>query len=232
MYSYKIKNGFTLIEMSIVLIVISLILGGVLKTVSIQREQLKRDEARQQLELIREALIGFTLTNGRLPCPDTGIDGLEDVTIPDCTNDEGFIPFAEIGAGQQDAWGNRFRYRVTGTSGVGGAGIVSFTDTVIAPAQSSFGMADIGNIRIEDAAGNLVASEIPAIIISYGENGRQTITSIPCGAGVPSATENENCDSTNRVFIFDDYRTDYDDLVSWVPLTILKSRMVEATLLP
>lgn len=237
----KTVLGFTLIEMSIVLIVISLILAGVLKTVSVQRQQLKRDETRQQLEIIRDALIGFSVTQDRLPCPDVDGDGIEDVAggvappPPNgtaCANDEGFIPFVDIGAGQFDAWGNRFRYRVTGTDGVGGAGINSFTDNVLAPAQSSFSMADLGNIRIEDAAGNLVANNIPAVIVSYGENGRQTIANIPCGAGVPTATEEENCDSANRVFIFDDYRTDYDDLVAWVPLTILKSRMIEAAKLP
>ncbi|MDH5425014.1 MAG: type II secretion system GspH family protein [Gammaproteobacteria bacterium] len=233
--------GFTLIEMSIVLIVISLILAGVLKTVGVQRQQLKRDETRQQLETIREALIGFALTSGRLPCPDTGIDGLEDFNggasgppPQDCLNDEGWVPHVDIGVGNRDAWGSRFRYRVTGTND---APINSFTDDPIAPAISSFSVADVGDITVNDEAGNSIALGIPAIVISYGENARAT--PVGCTTGL-SASEIENCDnettSTNSTFISSFYSNvtnqEFDDLVIWIPLTILKARMIEAALLP
>ena len=235
----KIKKsaGFTLIEMSIVLIVVSLILAGVLKTVGVQRQQLKRDETRQQLETIREALIGFALTNGRLPCPDSvGDDGLEDFNggasgpAPQvCSNDEGWLPHVDIGIGNSDVWGNRFHYRVTG-SPVGGAAN-SFTDDPLAPAQSSFGVADDGNIIMDDEGGNSIAVRVPAVIISFGENGR---VQAACGAGL-SARELENCD--DDVDFVDSFYSDvagqeYDDLVIWIPLTILKARMIEAALLP
>lgn len=220
--------GFTLIEMSIVLIVISLILAGVLKTVSVQRQQLKRDETRQQLETIKQALIGFATVEGRLPCPDTDNDGQSNpVNVPfgsPCTADEGFIPHIDIGIGQEDAWGNRFRYRVRGT------GVNSFADNpdpASATPSSSFTLAQVGNLRIEDGAAALVAANMPAVIISYAENGSQTISNIVCAAGVPSATEDENCNN-DTTFIADDYRTDYDDLIVWVPLTVLKNRMIEA----
>lgn len=240
----KTKSGFTLIEMSIVLIVISLILGGVLKTVGVQRQQLKRDETRQQLETIKEALIGFSLTNGRLPCPDTGIDGLEDFdagaapgTLVDCDSEEGLLPHVDIGIGNSDIWGNRLLYRVTGL------GVDSFADE--APSQvgdpiatnSSFSVDStsanpaLGNIRVEDEAAASIATDVPAIVISLGENGARQAA---CGAGL-SAREQENCDG-DTTFVDSFYSNvagqEYDDLVIWIPLTILKARMIEAALLP
>lgn len=240
----KAKSGFTLIEISIVLIVISLILGGVLKTVGVQRQQLKRDETRQKLETIKEALIGFSLTNGRLPCPDTGTDGLEDFTLgsplpppSNCTNDEGWLPHVDIGVGNSDVWGNRYRYRVTGT------GNVSFADGVPSQignpqaATASFSVdsvTSIGDIIVEDNAagvGNTIAGQIPAIVVSFGENGARQIA---CGAGL-SAREDENCNGdTNFVdsFYSNVAGQEYDDIVIWIPLTVLKARMIEAALLP
>ena len=235
-------HGFTLIEMSIVIIVVSLILAGVINTVGVQRQQLKRDETRQMLETIKEALIGFALTNGRLPCPDTGVDGLEDhnlgVTGPPpspCSSDEGWLPHVDIGIGNVDVWGNRFRYSVTGS------GVDNFADDPphAGPplaVNSSFAVDTDGTIVVNDndqaAAGvSVLANTIPAIVLSYAENG---VIQTACGGGL-SARELENCDGdVNFVdsFYSDVNGQEYDDLVVWIPLTLLKSRMVEAALLP
>ena len=242
---YTKNNAFTLIEMSIVLIVISLILAGTLKTVSIQRQQLKRDETRQMLETINKALIGFATVEGRLPCPDTTGDGVEDrpgglapppPSNSDCDSDEGFLPFVDIGVSSEDAWGNRFRYRVRGT------GVESFADlppSNAAPTtadDASFSMVDDGNISIVDRNGAGIANNIPAIVLSYGENGRQTIAAgFPCAVNFPSSAEDENCNN-DVTFLDDDYSSvagaEYDDIVKWISLTVLKSRMLEARKLP
>ncbi|MCK4708890.1 MAG: hypothetical protein KAU21_09755, partial [Gammaproteobacteria bacterium] len=159
----------------------------------------------------------------------------------DCDVDEGLLPHVDLGIGNTDSWGNRFLYRVTGT------GVDSFADA--APSlvgtpvavNASFSVDStsanpaVGNIIVnEDAAGAGVVSialQIPAIIISFGENGR---VQAACGAGL-SARELENCD--DDVDFVDSFYSDvagqeYDDLVIWIPLTILKARMIEAALLP
>jgi len=236
----KTTRGFTLIEMSIVLIVVSLILAGVLKTVGVQRQQLKRDETRQQLETIKEALIGFALTNGRLPCPDTDVpaDGIENPPGPasgtPCTSDEGVIPHVDIGIGNQDVWGNRYLYRVTGT------GNPSFADEppslvgVPQGVNASFSVDPalaIGDITVNDELGTSIATQVPAIVIAFGENGASQIA---CGGGL-SAREQENCDGDTTFvdsFYSDVAGSRYDDLVIWIPLTVLKARMIEAALLP
>ncbi|MDH5426323.1 MAG: type II secretion system GspH family protein [Gammaproteobacteria bacterium] len=240
----KKSAGFTLIEMSIVLIVISLILGGVIKTVGVQRQQLKRDETRQQLTVITEALLGFALTNGRLPCPDTGVDGREDfaggaalATLIDCDDEEGLLPHVDIGVGNNDVWGNRFIYRVTGS------GIESFADDVPSQvgtpqaAASSFSIDStspnpaIGNITINDMNGNSIALQVPAVVVSLGENGGRQMA---CGAAL-SLAEQQNCNG-DTIFIDSFYSNQagqqFDDLLVWLPLTVLKARMIEAELLP
>ncbi|MGZ8256366.1 MAG: type II secretion system protein, partial [Gallionella sp.] len=74
--------GFTLIEMAMVLMIVALVLGGMLPVISGQIEQQRTNETRKQLAEIREALLGFVVTNNRLPCPATGAlnTGVEAVT--------------------------------------------------------------------------------------------------------------------------------------------------------
>ena len=56
----KKKNcGFTLIEMAMVLMIVGLLLGGLLPTISSQVEQRNVTETRKQLDEIQQALIGF-----------------------------------------------------------------------------------------------------------------------------------------------------------------------------
>ena len=78
--------------------------------------------AQAMLEDIREALIGFAVTNARLPCPDTNGDGQEDRGLgpvaPNrvCDVPLGNLPWSDLGVPQFDSWGRLFIYRVTGLS--------------------------------------------------------------------------------------------------------------------
>lgn len=95
-------RGYSIVEMGIVLAVLGLLLGSVLVPLSNRLQGANRDEAKQQLEQIEAALLGYAyhhVTNpvdvtmslasrvahakipgGRsyLPCPDINGDGLED----------------------------------------------------------------------------------------------------------------------------------------------------------
>lgn len=62
-------RGFTLIEIAIVLVIISVLITIVAVPLAAQRELSARAETSKQLELAKEALVGFALANGRLPCP-------------------------------------------------------------------------------------------------------------------------------------------------------------------
>lgn len=85
-------GGFTLIELAMVLLIVALLIGGLLMPLSAQYEVRGRQETEKALANIREALIGFAVVNGRLPCPavasiptGTTVSGLEagrEATIP------------------------------------------------------------------------------------------------------------------------------------------------------
>ena len=62
-------EGFSLVEIAVVLVIISVLVTIVAVPLATQIEQRRGDETRKQIELAKEALIGFAMANGRLPCP-------------------------------------------------------------------------------------------------------------------------------------------------------------------
>lgn len=120
-------SGFTLIEMAIVLFIFGLLIAGVLGPLETQLEARDRNQTIRTMNEAIEALYGYAISNGRLPCPDTNGDGMPDMTnqpydpLDDSTGDcvggtfddgEGFLPWVELNVPPGDAWGNRFRYKV------------------------------------------------------------------------------------------------------------------------
>lgn len=132
-------RGFTLTELAIALVIIAFLLGGVVVTLQSQIEARNQAETRRTLDLALEAVVGFAIQHGRLPCPATaGSLGREDIItvgMPggisfeewgNCAVADGFLPAADLGItpvdGQGfaiDAWGsnvgglNRIRYAVS-----------------------------------------------------------------------------------------------------------------------
>ena len=134
------QTGFTLVEMAMVLLIIALLLGGLLPTISSQIEQQRMNETRKTLEEIKDALFGFAAANGRLPCPASistngmesfcnasGVCATEILPPPafpphgNCFKPyDGFLPAATLGITPTDSqgyaldgWSNRIRYAVT-----------------------------------------------------------------------------------------------------------------------
>lgn len=63
------QRGFSLVEISIVLIIAGLALGGLLAALGPQLAQRKYTDAQQQLKQVTEAVIAYAMLNRRLPCP-------------------------------------------------------------------------------------------------------------------------------------------------------------------
>lgn len=131
------QRGFTLIELLIATLILGLVLGALIVPLSVQFEARRLNEARAEMATIKEALLGFAVANGRLPCPDNGTDniapdGMEDTTIEDpdpdddddtelavtnCGSDDrnarrGWLPATTLGVSQTDPWGRYYRYQV------------------------------------------------------------------------------------------------------------------------
>lgn len=219
---YNHQQGFSLIEIAIVLVIMGLLLGGMFAPLSTQYENSRRSETTTSIDEALMSLYGYALTNGRLPCPDSSGDGQENRSGNTCTAAGGNLPWATLGVDRNDAWGNIFGYRVTTAF----ADSIDGTGCGTATAGISFELCSTGDISVRDsAAGNPVAANVPAVVYSSAKN----------QAWSTSADEVENTDNDN-VFVSRLYSSmsgnEYDDLIDWVAPTILKTRMVDAGRLP
>jgi prepilin-type N-terminal cleavage/methylation domain-containing protein len=112
------KQGFTLIEMTMVLLIIGLLIGSFIIPLGAQMDINNLKLTDQRLAQIKEALLGYAARNRRLPCPDTDNDGKEDSAS---CGQEGNLPWADLGIDSKDAWGSYFRYRADSTQTIAGA---------------------------------------------------------------------------------------------------------------
>lgn len=215
MKRYSATQGFTLVEMAVVITIVGLLLSGVLMTLSSQRDMKDYVETRNLLALAQEAIYGYAsshiATDGKpyLPCPDTNADGVEDRTGSACTAIEGDLPVIDLGLENRDNWNNRFKYRV----------VANFADNA-----TGFTLATAGSITVrQSGAGTIVANALPAVILSWGKNGATTPT-----AGTDEAENRDN----DTEFVSREITADFDDLVVWISTPILVNRMVQASRLP
>jgi prepilin-type N-terminal cleavage/methylation domain-containing protein len=230
------NGGFTLVEVAIVLVVVGLLIGGLITPLSTQMEQRRVADTRKAMEEAREALTGFAIRNGYLPCPAvSAANGLEDRSGERCTNERriGFLPWATLGMPKLDSWGHLFVYSVT----------PEFTDSEVRFRLNT--PRDI-TVATRDTAGNLVAAtapnDIPAVILSAGRNGYGGFSELgvrAADAGTGNVDEKTNIASTGTAFIGRDGADNpgapggtYDDLVVWLSPNILFNRMIAAQRLP
>lgn len=237
------QRGFSLIELAVVLVIIGLLVGGGIAALNSATQQTRRIEAERQLLHVRDALYGYAMSEGRLPCPDTTYppDGTEDCAG---TADWGALPWVELGGlGRRDPWGSPLRYRVDRDS-------PDFADPAADQNNPAFDLTQSGSLTVRDAGGvgSNITTNSPAVVVSYGPQGSQiwTASGFNCtaaGTNGFSEDENENCDDNNDFVSAEPRPPDvpnpaaagggrFDDVIIWVPTPVLKARMVDAGLLP
>jgi len=132
--SYPNRNrakGFTLVELAVVVVVISLLLGALLIPLQTQIGQRNVSDTRQRLAQIHDALIAYAIAQGRFPCPASatggGVESFAGGGTPangNCLHFfDGYVPGTTLGLSNVDsqgyaldAWGlqqNRIRYAIT-----------------------------------------------------------------------------------------------------------------------
>jgi len=227
------SRGFSLVEMAVVLVIVALLIAGMMLPLSAQQDIRARQETEKTLNDIREALLGYAAGHAAsdlkpyLPCPDktndTGDskhhDGLEDRGAGACEFQEGNIPWATLGLGRNDAWNNRFRYRVS-------AAFSNSTNGFILTSSGDL------NVCADNACAATVAGNVPAVVLSHGSNGAGAFNMIGGANPAPTgADELENSDNDIR-FVSRISEAGFDDLVMWVPPSVLTNRMINAGKLP
>lgn len=233
-------NGFSLIEMAIVLLIVSSLLGGLLISIGTTREINNRNAAESSLEDIVEALYGYAQANGRLPCPATAASNGQASPAAGgaCSGGAvtaGFVPSATLGLSGPlnadnllvDEWANPFRYVVTN------AAANAYTSAAMGGLNIA-ALANSADLRICDSAActTVVTDNLPAVVLSMGAD----------WGSFTSADELENSGEATTAgyrmpndisFVASGYIEDtYDDILNWVSPTILVSRLISAGQLP
>ncbi|MFZ2854470.1 MAG: type II secretion system protein [Rhodocyclaceae bacterium] len=213
-------TGFTLIELSIVLLIVSLLAGGMLVSFAAQRDVAASNETQKRLAEIRETLLGYAAINKRLPCPmPASITAPSDAgygsAAASCAaGTEGILPWKTLGVPEVDAWGaprtasaqsfdGYWRYRV---------------DTAFATTFSlSTGQANA--LSVVNSAGNTLTSgtEAPVAIVFSG------------GPDLAANGENGTADA---VYQAGERTPTFDDQLIWIGRPLLFNRMIAAGILP
>jgi prepilin-type N-terminal cleavage/methylation domain-containing protein len=63
------QSGFTLVEIAIVLLIVTILLGYTVALFPSQQKLKQYRAVDRQMDEVMEAIIGFAQVNGRLPCP-------------------------------------------------------------------------------------------------------------------------------------------------------------------
>ena len=211
-------RGFTLIELSIALVIIALVLGGGALALGGKTHHQRERETKAQLLIIKEALYGYAITNGRLPCPAALADNTGE---ENCAYNFGVIPYATLAVAGFDFWGAPIRYYVH----------PAFSAQITDETLAAFTLLTGGNkddaVRktlpdiFDGKNGNKTAVGVAAVFWSTGKNGEN----------LGNADEAENAAQTLN-FIARPTDNEFDDIVDWVSPFVLKSKMLSAQRLP
>jgi len=254
----RIQNGFTLVELAIVLVIVSVLIGSFIGTLTARIENAKKIETREELGEIKQAMMAYAFVNGSLPCPDCDVadgncvagdvgDGIADFNVTECKENEGAgnVPWVTLGLGRSDAWGTHYRYAVQN----------AYADQTTAFTLDNVpvGTGPAGTAIIQEPDFSIVtvppgatpknlATGVVAIIFSAGKNSYGGISEDNIARpAIPAANLDElNNDDDDQFYYIRPETTseadiagkEFDDIVIWISEYELKAKMVEAGALP
>ncbi len=146
------ENGFTLLEIALVMVLIGLVAGGGISLLSIHSKRNARNGTIDYLNQAKAALVSFANINGRLPWADTSGDGNEDAS-----DTFGSLPFQTLRISPADPNDRALGYELNTNLGLNRP---TSCNTL------RLGLA--GRPNVVDIDGSPVAFPIAAILISAG----------------------------------------------------------------
>lgn len=251
------QNGFSLVEMAVVMMILGLLLGGLFTAIGQSTDNKRRTDTQNQLALVEEALYGFAQAYGRLPCPSTITSaGLEEFAVGGqangiCFTAYGFVPVVTLGLPDVpssnglmlDAWRNPLRYSVSALVSPSApnraftsvTGLAAQFPQALTAGTGLFCVGSIAGCNGGGYAGTVYANTVPAVIHSSGgmdftATSTDEAENLGGTLGVaPNAIAVANdVEFVNRVYTDDVY----DDLVTWISAPVLYSRLIQAGRLP
>ena len=112
------ERGFTLIELMVVIVILSILAGLIVPRIMGRPEEARQAKARIQIESLETALKLYRLDNGSYPTTDQGLQAL--VETPEAGElarnwrEGGYL---EKGRVPRDPWDNEYVYLSPGTQG-------------------------------------------------------------------------------------------------------------------
>lgn len=241
-------RGFTLLEVTMVLLIVGLVIGAIAVPLAAKLESRRIEDTGRMLDLAQEKLLSYASKYGYFPCPASETSNgqeppLTDHTTGACETYIGYLPAAALGWSPVDAqgyavdaWntgGSRIRYAVsndtidgitnpfTRVGGLANAGVAAVG------AASLFRICGSGvgvNPGVDCGTAPTLAANASVVVWSVGPNATSG------GVNVHEA-ENPNPQggSADRVFVSRSRAggtdPDYDDIVRWIPGPIVSTRL-------
>jgi len=213
--AWQSQQGFTLVEMALVMLILGFLGVGLLSSMSGWMENRNYVDTRRQMDRIEEALMGHVLaTGGGFPAADTDQDGLADVGQA-----LGELPWRTLGLSRRhglDAWGRPLRYHVDG----------NYRETLPPMPPDT-----VTGLRVEDFVSDqpltLDNPNAPVVVlVSYGANGNLEGSCSDNGDADPlyRLGNGAACPGPNPVAL--------DDEVRWISRYTLLGRLVDAGIWP
>jgi prepilin-type N-terminal cleavage/methylation domain-containing protein len=200
---YSKSSGFTLIELSVVLLVVAVVMGAGISLISVGLTNLAYNNTSARLKVLQKALWDYRIAYNKLPSPadsssyatSSASFGLSDAGSPDFTDTGvtfGMVPVRTLGLPDDmafDGWGRRIRYAAA-------------TGLIQDNAFDTVGITETSNmLTVKNAAGGDLTTTAAYVLVSYGENGhggRGGTTGTLLSSGSTNANEwlNCKCDAT------------------------------------
>lgn len=222
------RRGFTLLELSIVLVIVALLVGAGVSMGGNAIKNAERIKTQERLATIKAALEQYAKINDKLPVPaDRSFTPMANPATfgvgvrPFAANFPGLVernttvyiggvPVRDLGlpdAYAADAWGNKFTYSVS----IGQVNNYATTDAALRvfnrPSSGSFDVVTSMTDRtIVPSTPGAITSEWGAsfVVVSHGPDGRgafaqnSSAVTTACGAGLQRDTD--NCDNNDDGF--------------------------------
>ena len=225
------RKGFSLLEMSVALVVVALVVGFGVTGGKNALEGSDRVTAQQRMEVIKKALDNYARLNGYLPCPSrrdttptSATFGVESRSGTACTVAGdiknvpaapgvptiyiGGVPVRTLGlpdAYASDSWSNKLLYAV----GMNHVGSPSSYANANGPITLRFGNRTGVNYTITTTNTGTPGPSATYVVVSHGPDGKGAYphigTAIAKACGTSDNNDVENCDQLDATFYDSEY---------------------------
>lgn len=245
------QTGFSLVELAVVAMILSLMLGGLLLSFRTQIDLQRVSSTNKTLEMALEAVIGYAIRNGRIPCPATSGSAGREVQslangVTSCAIFNGFYPALTVGIGPTDAegylldsYGMRIRYSVNNklsftiqpaslktevqTNGFSSTNL----DADLQICSTASGINSPGS-QTGAQCGTSHALSTDAVLAVYSTGANATTTGAEAIAGTDEAANY----LSDRVLVWhapsNSPGSEFDDILIWLSLSSFIARMTSA----